>query len=365
MHIGVEATRLLREKRGIGRYVRNLLKEIPLCRDNIEFTVYVNRKTDRSALRELLQTIGTKAGLADVQDTGLIPRSTVDVMWYPWNWIRPAARCAPMAVTIHDIVPMIQLDHRWWKVWKRAKSRRRYLHSVKTAHAILADSTFTVQEIERALKADVTKVHEVLLASDDFVANASDSAPVLEQLGVGGAFFMAVGAHEARKNLPVLFSAMRELQRRGDTTPLVLCGPGTRLSNAGAGKTGEWLRYAGYVSDSELAALYRRATALVFPSRYEGFGLPVLEAMQCGGRVICANASSLPQVAGDAALLFPPDDVGALADTMQRLLGNASLCEEMTQRGLAQASRFKWSVTACESLNAFDAAIARYKRILA
>jgi glycosyltransferase involved in cell wall biosynthesis len=358
MHIGVDASRLVREKRGMGRYVRNLLREIPLARSDVWFTLYASRG-DAAPLRALLQPLGSLAAGAAIEDASGIPESRADVMWYPWNFVTPLAKHSAIAVTIHDIVPMIRLDHRWWKVWKRAKYRRRYTNAVRWADAILADSRYTAQEIKRVLHADMSKVHEVLLASDDFAPPAIDSAQTLEKLGVSGPFFMAVGAHEARKNLPVLFEAMRELDRRGNAVPLVLCGPGARLSNAAGAHADHWLKYAGFVSDSELASLYKSATALIFPSLYEGFGLPPLEAMQCGGRVLCANASSLPQVVGDAALMFPPRDVNALVKQMERILADSTLRDGMTQRGLVQAAKFRWSKTAQRTLAAFDAAIAR------
>ncbi|MEO7362054.1 MAG: glycosyltransferase family 1 protein [Gemmatimonadaceae bacterium] len=360
MHIAVDASRLLQEKRGMGRYVRNLLRELPLVRDGVSFTIHADTGPDHSDLRTLLQSIGETAGRAPIQSTSALISTTADVAWYPWNFVKPVAQRAPVAVTIHDIAPMIRLDHRWWKIWKRAKYRRRYTNSVQTSHAILADSAFTAQEIKRLLNPDMTQVHEVLLASDDFMPGHTDAAPILDKLGITGPFFMAVGAHEARKNLAVLFAAMRELARQGVDVPLVLCGPGARLSNAAGTNDARWLKYAGFVSDAELAALYKSATALVFPSVYEGFGLPVLEAMQCGGRVVCANASSLPQVAGDAALLFPPTDVNALATELTRLLQSPALQAELTQRSLAQSARFRWRDTARNTITAFDAAIARF-----
>ena len=359
MHIGIDASRLLREQRGMGRYVRNLLREIPLVRADISFTAYVDGANEESPIRRLFQSIGETAGRAIIRSSTEIRASNADVMWYPWNFVTRPANRAAIAVTIHDIAPMVMLDGRWWKVLKRMKYHRRYAHAINTADAVLADSAFTVQEIARALKPDMRKVHEVLLASDDFVASEFDEAPLLRTLGISGPFFMAVGASDARKNLPVLIAAMHELDRRGRTTPLVLCGPGKRLERAGGAGNPGWLKYAGFVRDSELAALYRRATALVFPSLYEGFGLPVLEAMQCEGRVICANASSLPQVAGDAALLFPPRDANALADQMQRLLDHPTLRDDLTKRGLEQSGKFRWKFTAEKTLMAFDAAIDR------
>ena len=360
-HIAVDASRLLQEKRGMGRYVRNLLRELPRVRDGVSFTMHAGNGEEHPALRTLLQSIGETAGRAPIRSASELATTTADVAWFPFNFVNPVAQRAPIAVTIHDIVPMIQLDHRWWKVLKRAKYRRRYTNSVQTSHAILADSAFTAREIKRLLQPDMTKVYEVLLASDDFAPGTTDISPLLEKLGVSGPFFMAVGAHEARKNLPVLFSAMRVLADRGTMIPLVLCGPGARLSHVGGRGGDSWLRYAGFVSDTELAALYNRATALVFPSLYEGFGLPPLEALQCGGRVVCANASSVPQVVGDAALLFPPGDVAALVEQLLRVESDEALRAELTRRGAIQAAKFRWRQTAVHTLEAFDAAIDRFR----
>lgn len=360
MHIAVDASRLLKEKRGMGRYVRNVLRELPLARSGVSYTIHAGNGAEDPELRALLQGVGDAAGRAPIRSTSDLVSSTADVVWYPWNFVSPVAQRAPIAVTIHDIVPMIQLDHRWWKIWKRAKYRRRYTNSVNTSHAILADSAFTAQEIKRMLNPDMSKVHEVLLASDDFLPDTNDHAPIIDTLGLTGPFFVAVGALEARKNLPVLFAAMRELSKQGIEVPLVLCGPGARLSKAAKAGDERWLKYAGFVSDTELAQLYRRATALVFPSLYEGFGLPPLEALQCGGRVVCADASSVPQVVGDAALMFEPRDVDGLVRQLTRILGDESLRAELTRRGALQASRFRWSLTAANTLLAFDAAIARF-----
>lgn len=341
----------------MGRYVRNLLRELPLAREGVSFTLYAGKGADTNALRTLLSGIGPRAAAAELQPLSEIATSRADVVWYPWNFVKPVARSAPIAVTIHDIIPMIRLDHRWWRIWKRAKYRRRYTKAVHHADAIIAVSAFTATEIQRLLTPDMSRVHEVLNAADDFAVDYRHGSTVLDRLDVTGPFFMAVGAHEARKNLPVLFAAMRELNARGQHIPLVLCGPGNRLSTAAAGHREGWLRFAGYVSDSELAGLYRHATALVFPSLYEGFGLPVLEAMQCGGRVVCTNTSSLPQVVGDAALLFPPTDVGALVEQLTRLLNDEALQRDLTKRSLAQAARFRWHETAKQTLAAFDAAM--------
>lgn len=115
----------------------------------------------------------------------------------------------------------------------------------------------------------------------------------------------------------------------------------------------------GEVPEEDLPALYRLATAFVFPSLWEGFGLPILEAMACGTPVACANSSSLPEVAGDAALLFDPTSPGEIAGALLRLLGEPELRAELLQRGLARAKGFSWEKTALETLSVYRKAIER------
>ncbi len=354
MHIGVEAARLLQERRGIGRYVRTLLLHMPQLQPEIRFTLFARRSADIADMRSHLAGISPAfAERTSIEAMSALRRCTVDVMWYPWNWITVPSAHAPMVPTILDIAPMLQLDHRWWKVHKRWKYRRRYTDTVQRAELIIAISAFTASEIRRALPVDATKLRVTLLATDDISANANTTSASLTKLGISAPFFLTVGAQESRKNLAVLYRAIEMLHARGERVPLVQCGPSAKHMNFA------WLHHAGYVDDGELAALYRDATALVFPSRYEGFGLPALEAMAAGGRVVCADASSLPEVVGNAALLFPWDDAAALARQLSRVLHDGALRHSLTAAGAVQARRFSWEKTARETLAVFGEAAGR------
>lgn len=355
-HIGFEATRLLRERRGIGRYVRNMLRWIPTHRPNARFSLFVKRRTDEAPLREQLATIDAAlpercsiVPVSELRDT------TADVVWYAWNYLNPPARNAAMVATINDLAPMLQFDHRWWKVLKRAKHKRRALSTIRQADLIITISEYTASELRSLLHADASKIRVTLLATDDMTASAGTCSESLAKLGVTGPFFLTVGAHDARKNLITLYRAMEILHAQGETVPLVQCGPGT------ASERYPFIKSAGYVSDGELATLYRLSTALVFPSRYEGFGLPVAEAMSAGGRVVCADASSLPEVVGNAGLLFPWNDADALAKQLSRVLHDEALRDQMTRDGLEQAKKFRWSDTAYNTLQVFDEAISIHR----
>lgn len=355
MHIAVDATRLPHDRRGIGRYVRNLLRAMPAARPEVRYTLHV-RPDDIAAMTAQLGTMAGVAERAAIAPLTKLRDSAADVAWHPCNWIlEPSAR-TPMVVSILDLVPM--LDPRWWKVLKRAKARRRSMRTVERASRILTISEFTAAEITRLLGVPRSRMRVTLLAADDFDAAAPASSEVLERFSVDGPFFLAVGAPDARKNLRLLFDAMEKLYAAGVHTPLVVCGPGKKLARLVRGLEAPWLKLAGFVSDAELAALYARTTALVFPSKYEGFGLPVLEAMSAGAPVICARASSIPEVGGDAVLYFDPSDAAALAAAMRRMLEEPQFRAEIAARMPAQVAKFSWRKCAAETLLGFDEAIA-------
>jgi glycosyltransferase involved in cell wall biosynthesis len=218
---------------------------------------------------------------------------------------------------------------------------------------MLADSAFTASEIQRVLGGDAGRIRVVPLAADDFeVSSRADDAEALARLGVKAPYVLTVGAAEKRKNHALLERAMRDVVASHPGTTLVLAGPRRHA----AADVAPWMHTLGFVSDADLMALYRGAAAFVMPSTYEGFGLPVLEAMRVGTPVICANASSLPEVAGDAALWVTPDDPAELARAISRVLDDESLRRKMRAESLLRSNVFSWDETTRATLRAFDEA---------
>ncbi|GAB6036723.1 hypothetical protein JCM15519_12820 [Fundidesulfovibrio butyratiphilus] len=180
----------------------------------------------------------------------------------------------------------------------------------------------------------------------------------LKDLEPGG-YWLSVGTIEPRKNQDKLFEALARLPGE---RPLVLAGGRGWLMDDVAGRLDDLglsgrVRLTGYVSDAELAWLYANAFAFVYPSLFEGFGLPVLEAMSLGAAVVTSQASSLPEVAGDAALLVDPADPAAIAAAMARLEDDATLRASLAGRGQLRSARFRWSATATAALHAYRAAL--------
>ncbi len=351
--VAVEATRLSREVRGIGRYVRALLPRLVALRPGVRLALFAKNQRDVDALRPQFAHMRGHVTIHPVRE---MLKSGADVFWYPWNVAAPTPSRGAVVVTMHDIVPIAHPDPRLRGWQKNLRWRRRYGSTAKRATLIIADSQFTADEIHRMLGVEYERMRVVLLAADDFVVpSAASDREALDRLGVRQPFVLAVGAADRRKNLELLERAMpRVIASRPEAT-LVLAGP--RRDEQVLLPDASWRQTLGFVSEEELAALYRGASVLVMPSTYEGFGLPVLEAMQLGTPVICARASSLPEVAGEAAALIDPDDDAALASIIVRVMSDSGLNASMRAASLAQSARFSWDETARQTINAFDEAI--------
>jgi len=185
---------------------------------------------------------------------------------------------------------------------------------------------------------------------------------VRARYGLPERFFLYLGALEPRKNLEALIDAVALLRRTGTGEALVIAGSGSDsyesslMAHARSSGLilGRELYFTGHVEDRDLAALYSASTLFVFPSRYEGFGLPPLEAMACGTPVVTTDAASLPEVVGDAAFTVDPDDERDMAGAIIALLVQDNLAAELKQKGLLQAARFSWEKTATETLLVYD-----------
>jgi glycosyltransferase involved in cell wall biosynthesis len=181
---------------------------------------------------------------------------------------------------------------------------------------------------------------------------------VRAKYGLPSEYILFVGAVVERKNLRRVLEACATLWARGEGLPLVVVGPKSARSSGilaaveGSG-LGEHVLFTDYVPESDLPALYAAATVFVYPSLYEGFGIPVIEAMACGTPVITSNVSSLPEVAGEAALRVDPTDSDAIRSALERLLSSQELREELRARGLAQAAKFTWENAARETLEVY------------
>ena len=262
------------------------------------------------------------------------------------NFVRyPLARRAKSLVIIYDVSFLVAGEH-------TASRSKQYLtkwvpKSIAAADHIVTISENAKDEIIRHYGADPSSITVITPAVDHAVFSPADD-PADAALEVPDNFVLFIGTIEPRKNLVRLLDAYgnlpASLQQR---YPLVLAGGKGWQDQAIQAKFAQ-LRDApiirlGYVPEAHLPGLYRRASVLVFPSLYEGFGMPPLEAMACGTPVISADNSSLPEAVGDAALLVDALDTAAITDAMERVLTSPDLAADMRDRGLRQAQRFNWA----------------------
>jgi glycosyltransferase involved in cell wall biosynthesis len=265
------------------------------------------------------------------------------------------ANLAPVAlgrrnvVVIHDAAALRHPE--WYGRAYVAYQRAILPRLARTAARVITVSEFSKAELVDVLGAAPDNVAVVPNGVDDRFSPDADSAAARAGLGLDRGYVLAVGSRIARKNLAGLEAAARMLARDG--VELVAAGSGRAYMRA-EGDTP--VRALGYVAEDHLPGLYAGAEALVMPSLYEGFGLPCLEAMASGTPVIAAARGALPEVCGDAALLFDPDDPEAAAAALERLLGDAGLAAGLRDRGLARARRFSWRATA-ERTDAVVAAV--------
>jgi glycosyltransferase involved in cell wall biosynthesis len=284
-------------------------------------------------------------------------------VWHVPYFAPPLTHARPLVVTIHDLIPLIIPEYvtsplvRLYNALVGVGARR--------ADVILADSEASKRDIVRLLGIAASRVRVVYLAPDEAVYRdvpAAERAAVRAKYGLAEQYVLYFGGLDKRKNVPALLRALAALPEvewqlaisgrlRADNPRLFPDLP------ALAAQLGiqDRVRFLGFAPDEDKPALIRGATCFAFPSLYEGFGMDPLEALACGTPVVCSNRSSLPELMGDAALLVDPDDTGALAADLRRLLTEPDLRADLATRGPAQAARFSWEVTAGQTYEAYAA----------
>ena len=359
MHVlAVESSRWARDVRGIGRYVSILLPLLAAARPELRLILFARTGADAEVLRGRVNAEPALRGRAEVKLLRELPTTTADVFWYPWNAIITKARVGAMVVTLQDVAPLAMPDPRWSRWFKNARAKWRYREVARLATHVIAISEFSAREAHRHLGIPYDRM-TVVLDGGDFGAppDAAGDAAALERLGVRGKYLLTVGAADRRKNFPMLQRAMRTVRETHPELSLVLAGPRRRGSAQDALQS--WEQAVGFVSDDDLWRLYRNAELFVFPSRYEGFGLPVIEAMRVGAPVVSTRAASLPEVGGEAAMYVEPDDSPAMASAILAVLADPARQRAMRAASVAHAARFMtWEDTAWQTLAVFDRAAA-------
>lgn len=384
MRIGIDYTAAVQQQAGIGRYTRELVRALAKLDDAAKLNE-ANRYVLFQANRGAQKPAGAWPDNFRVRSVPLtdhwlsilwqrlrlpIPvevcAGPIDIFHSP-DFVLPPVWRARTVLTIHDLSFLTTPE-------TPDPSLREYLtqavpRAVARADHILADSRSTKDDLVAHMDVEPQRITVAYPGVDsrfrplDEPASAEVCARVRARYELSRPFILSVGTLQPRKNYPALIEAFARLCRGEegwiDDPPLLVIAGGegwlyeeiyATVERLGVG---DRVRFLGFVPDEDLPALYNAAEVLAMPSLYEGFGLPVLEALACGTPVVTSDVSSLPEVAGDAALLVPPDDVEGLSQALDRTLTDDELRATLRERGLSQAQRFTWQRTAETALDVY------------
>jgi glycosyltransferase involved in cell wall biosynthesis len=283
-------------------------------------------------------------------------RRPIDILHVQYT-APPLAPCDTV-VMIHDLsfehIPETFKRRSWMQM--RLTVRR----TARSASHILTDSEYSRQDILRTYRLPPERVTTTPLAASSRFAPVNDSQ-VLEKYGISGDYILAVGSIQPRKNIARLIRGYsRVLSQHSDNAPrLVIVGKRAWLFEdtiraAAVSSANDKILFTGYVPESDLAALYTGALCFAYPSYFEGFGIPLLEAMRCGTPTITSDRTCFPEVVGDASLIIDPFDEESIAAGLWRMISDAALREQLRSRGFVQSSLFDWRQTARLTLDVYE-----------
>ena len=370
MRIAIDARKL--HDYGIGTYVRNLARYLARQQSPHHYLLLC-RPGDADFVRSLgpaFEPLVERAGHYSITEQLSVPmalrRARVDLFHAPHYVVSPLVHC-PTVVTIHDCIHLRfpqDLPNRLAPYYVRIVMRM----AARRARRVLTVSQASKDDILRFLDIPASKVEVIYNALDDRLAiepTDEDFARVRERFQLNSPFFLYSGNVKPHKNIDRLIEAFAILRSRGINPTAKLLVLGDQISRypnlrrmVHRFQLHQHVRFLGFVPDATLAALYRMADLFVFPSLYEGFGLPPLEAMAAGTPVITSNVSSLPEVVGDAALLIDPTNAGAIADAMARVLSDPALRAQLIARGHERVKMFSWERSVARTRAVYEEVLA-------
>lgn len=372
MLIGVNAMQVRAAKSGVGQYIHSLLESAVRLAPEDDFVVYCNQANEPNYRYPVANSRTKVWGLSQAKrpvrlayEYAFLPREirrdNIDVFHGASNFLPPKKVC-PYVVSIHDLSYHIHPErcppvrrYYWYAMTKR---------TVKVADFIMTLSQNSYRDIVRFFPEAEARLRIISPAAHSRftpLATARDdhgSMARLEKELDGRPYVLYLGTLEPGKNVVRTVQAFDEIAGRYSDHLLILAGDKgwlfepvfEAISNA---THKDRIRYVGHVGDQEAVALFNYADLFVFPSLYEGFGLPPLEAMQCGCPVVTSDRSSIPEVVGDAALQVNPESVSELAAAMEKVLESTALRQELREAGLARAEMFSWDKCAAETLEVY------------
>lgn len=366
MKIGLISERLNRPLTGVGTYTQHLIRELSMICPQDE--IYLIDYRDYEMFKDLnkiiiapsVKYLPKKSYFWHFYSQFRLRRNNfdLDIIHSPENaTLFVKLKNQKKIITVHDIIAHLFPELGITGVrYKFLLSR-----TLKTADKIIAVSNSTKKDLINYFNIPEEKIRVISEAADEKFKplNQEEVNEIKRKYDLQFPFILYVGNLAKHKNIPALIEAFYKVKKKGIQHKLVITGM-KRWKYKEIFETIDKLNlqndvvFTGYVSDEDLPALYNAADLFVYPSLYEGFGLPPLEAMACGAPVITSNTSSLPEVVGNAGIMVDPHDVGALADAMYEVLTNDGLKEDMVKRELKRAKMFSWEKCARETIEVYE-----------
>jgi glycosyltransferase involved in cell wall biosynthesis len=367
LHIAIDAHSVGTGLAGNETYAANLVEALAEIDRENRYTLYVTKAEAVGRFRDRWPNFAVRRTLphtpllrVPLTLSAELRRRRVDLLHVQYT-APPLAPCAVVA-TIHDL----SFEHLPDTFKRRSRAQLRFTvrRTARSAAHVIASSESTRRDLIETYGLAESRVSVVPLAAAPHfrpVEDAEELRRVRRVYGVEGDYILAVGSIQPRKNLARLFRAYSDLRRtrgRDKLPPLLVVGKmawlyGETLRAAEECGVSDSVIFTGYVPEGDLPALYSGAVCFVYPSYFEGFGLPPLEAMSCGAAVVAGDRTSLPEVVGDAGLLVDPFDTDAIAAAIARLVDDRTLRATLSARGLARAGRFDWRETARLTLEVY------------
>ena len=349
---------------GVGTYVKELLAAFSEFRDEVEIIAYEDPKNPLPAsvaasIRRVAMASPRFSVGEQFELRARCKSDQIEVFHSPYQYGAPLLLPCPLVVTVHDLIPFLFRTRSWPKqLLAIPLVKSGYRAAAFRAHHIIADSANTARDVERILNVPPDRITPIHLAASDAAFNPitdpSEAEALSNRNGIHSPYVVVGSAGNWRtKNLETSLRALalgREIS--GVDFQTVVYGPekGLNVLVKRSPTLGSNLRRVGYLPVSDLGALFRNAMLFITASQYEGFGLPIVEAMSCGCPVVTSNGGSLGEVAGDGAQVFDPMDARGMAEATASLLREPSERERWRRRGLARASTFSWRSTAKQTL---------------
>jgi glycosyltransferase involved in cell wall biosynthesis len=372
VRFGIDGRYIADHYPGIGRYTYNLAAKLYELAPDTDFVLLHDPRLpntrydlERLARNPNLQLLPLDIPTRSLQEQHrlrpLVKALSLDLLHSPY-YIMPYWLDCPSVLTMYDLIPLIysqHLPHRWTSWIFRATASL----AVRRAKRIIAISDSTKRDLVRLLGASEDKITVTHLAADERFRplDRQQRGNAIRTYGLPERYLLYLGINKPHKNLPFLLQVFRELRTEAK---LVLAGkedpryPQVR-DEARRLRLADRVLFLGDVPEKDLPMIYNGAEVFVYPSLYEGFGLPVLEAMACGTPVVCSNSSSLPEIVGNAAITLDPADTSAWVAALAEVLESRELQAELRTRGLAQADKFSWKKTARETLGVYQSVLSR------